>query len=211
MKDQNRRQFLVYSLNSSLDIAARIIPGKPLFFSSKEKAEEVILRFKDLYPFLYDEKLQGERVYCLVLEEFELDSPYRYQLSTSVYSPEGHLLSESLVPDAGPFLGRYESSIHHEIGEVVEMPFGDQLVFGIVLEQPMSFNEAAGVYGYTASDDCYTVMHHQSHEVSYVHSPMVFKPTREVPGIVKEDLVSAFKQGIEKGTDVIPQGDDIRK
>lgn len=197
MKDQNRRQFLVYSLNMSLDVSARIIPGKPLFFSCKEKAEEVISRFKYLYPFLYDEKLQGERVYCLVLEEFELDSPYRYQLSTSVYSPEGLLLCESIVPDGGPFLGRYESSIYHEIGEVIEMPFGDQLIFGIVLEQPMSFNEAAGAYGYTASDDCYTVINHPNHEVAYVHSPMVFKPTREVPDTVKEDLLFAFKHGKE--------------
>ncbi|MDD4972134.1 MAG: hypothetical protein PHT07_22125 [Paludibacter sp.] len=172
----------------------RIRSSKPLFFSGRAEAEEVIHTFKDLYPFLYGGISQGERVYCLVLEEFELDLPYRYQLSTSVYSPEGFLLTDSMVPDDGPFCGRSEKSIHHEIGDVVELPFGDQLIFGIVVEKPMSLNEVAGTYGLTASDDCYTVIHHKTQEVNYAYAPMVFKPTREVAEEVREELLSAFNE-----------------
>ena len=198
MKNNEWRLFLVYSLNICFDNPVNISPGKPLFFSNKKKAEEVISRFKDHYPFLYGDSLHEERVYCLVLEEFELDSPYRYQLSTSVFSPEGQLLTESLVPDDGPFLGRPEKTMYHEVGEVVELPFGNQLVFGIVVEKPMCFNEGAGLYGLTASDDCYTVIHHQSREVNYAHSPMVFKPSRDVPEEVRKDLTFAFEKCKER-------------
>ena len=192
MKNLERRLFIVYALSTTLCEPVNIRPGKPLYFSSKETAEIVIQKFKELYHFLYEDA--EERVYCLVLEEFELDSPYRYQLSTSVYSPDGLLLTDSIVPDDGPFYGRPENTIHHEIGEVVELPFGDQLVFGIILERPISFNEAAGVYGLTASDDCYTVIHHKTHEVNYAHSPMIFKPTGEVPEDVRKDLQLAYEQ-----------------
>lgn len=192
MKNQKWRLFLVYSLNTHVDNPVDIHPGKPLYFSSKENAENFVIRYKDYYPFLYGEIMHSERVYCLVLEEFELDSPYRYQLSTSVYSPDGKLLTDSLVPDDGPFYGRPEKSIHHDVGEVVEMPFGNQLVFGIILEQPVHFNEEAGKYGLTASDDCYTVIHHKSHELNYAYAPLVFKPSREVPEEVRKDLMYVF-------------------
>lgn len=198
MKNNEWRLFLVYSLNICFDNPVNISPGKPLFFSNKKKAEEVISRFKDHYPFLYGDSSHEERVYCLVLEEFELDSPYRYQLSTSVFSPEGQLLTESLVPDDGPFLGRPEKTMYHEVGEVVELPFGNQLVFGIVVEKPMCFNEDAGLYGLTASDDCYTVIHHQSREVNYAHSPMVFKPSRDVPEEVRKDLTEQLQKSRNK-------------
>jgi len=198
MKNNEWRLFLVYSLNICFDNPVNISPGKPLFFSNKKKAEEVISRFKDYYPFLYGDSSHEERVYCLVLEEFELDSPYRYQLSTSVFSPEGQLLTESLVPDDGPFLGRPEKTMYHEVGEVVELPFGNQLVFGIVVEKPMCFNEDAGLYGLTASDDCYTVIHHQSQEVNYAHSPMVFKPSRDVPEEVRKDLTEQLQKSRNK-------------
>jgi len=192
MENQQRKLFLVYSLNTFKDESARIRPGKKLYFSSIEKAEETIFKFKDLFTFLFDD-LHNEHVYCLVIEEFKLDSPYRSQLSTRVYSPDGRKLSECMVPDEGPFFGRAESLIHHEIGSVVEMPYGDQLIFGIVIGQPMSFNENACTYGLTASDDCYTVIHHQSMELNYAHSPMVFKPTREVSEEVRADLMLAYQ------------------
>lgn len=192
MKNQKRGLYLVYSLNVSKDKPTCIRQGKPLYFSSKENAEDIILRFKDLFAFLYEDLTQGSSVYCIVLEEFELDSPYRYQLSTRVYSPDGLLLSDCIVPDDGPFFGRAKNSIHHGIGEVVELPYGDQLVFGIVIEQPACFNEHVKKYGFTASDDCYTIIHHPSHEVNYAHAPLVFKPTKAVSETVREDLQQAF-------------------
>jgi len=194
MKNHDQKLFLVYSLNTLLNNSICIHPAKPLYFSTKEKAEQVILKFVDLYPFLYEDSSPNEKVYCIVLEEFELDLPYRYQLSTRVYTPHGLLLSDSIVPDDGPFYGRTVNSIHHEVGEVVELPYGDQLVLGIVIKQPLSFNEVVGSYGFTASDDCYTVIHQQSNEVNYAHAPLVFKPSREVPDVIRKDLLLAFNQ-----------------
>jgi hypothetical protein len=197
MKNHERGLYLVYSLNTSGEDPACIRPGKSLYFSTKEKAEEVILSFKNLYTFLYDDSSAGEHIYCIVLEEFELDSPYRYQLSTRVYSPNGLLLSDCIVPDDGPFFGRTKNRMHHDIGDVVELPYGEKLMFGIVIEQPACFNEEARSYG-TASDDCYTVIHHPSCEVNYAHAPMVFKPTRDIQETVREDLLQAFDQIVKE-------------
>jgi hypothetical protein len=194
MESQQRKLFLVYSLNTVSNKSVSIRPIKPLYFSDIEKAKDVISKFKEFYSFLYDEESQDEHVYCIVLEEFELDSPYRYQLSTRVYSPDGELLGDCIVPDDGPFLGRSKNLIYYEKGEVVELPHGDQLIFGIIVGQPMCFNENANVYGLTASDDCYTVIHHNSLEVDYAHAPMVFKPTREVSKEVRAELLYAFQQ-----------------
>jgi len=191
MENHQQRLFLVYSLNTIGKDSITIRPGKPLYFSNMEKAEDLIQKFENLNAYLYDQS-QEERVYCLVLDEFELDSPHRYQLSTKVYSPQGRLLSECMVPDDGPFLGRSKNLIHHEIGDVVELPHGDQLLFGIIIGKPMNFNEEAGQYGLTASDDCYAVIHQQSHEVDYAHAPMVFKPTRDISDEVKTQLLTAF-------------------
>lgn len=193
MEKHQQGLFLVYSLNTFGKDSATIRPGKPLYFSKLEKALDVIQHFEDLNAFLYDDS-QEEHIYCLVLDEFELDSPHRYQLSTKVYSPQGRLLCDCMVPDDGPFLGRSKNLIHHEIGDVVELPLGDQLLFGIIIGQPMSFNEEAGMYGMTASDDCYAVIHQQSPEVDYAHAPMVFKPTREITNEVKNQLLTAFNQ-----------------
>lgn len=184
--------FLVYSLNIINDDALSIHPGKKLYFSQLEKAEDFILRFSENFSFLYDEN-QDEHVYCLVMDEFEMDSTYRNQLSTRVYSPEGQLISSCMVPDDGPFLGRPKMHMHHEVGDVVEFPYGNQLVFGIVVSQPMCFNEHAGEYGLTASDDCYALLHQRSPEIDYAHAPLVFKPTHEISDEVKMDLQTAFR------------------
>lgn len=194
MKEQKKRLFLVYSVNTSTDDSVRIHLGKSLYFSTKEKAEDLIKKFKDVYCFLYEDQTSAERVYCIVLEEFELDSPYRYQLSTSVYSPDGLLLSDSMVPDDGPFYGRPENLIQHKIGDVIELPYGDQLIFGIVVGQPAGLNDQVNTYGFIASDDSYAILPHSSHEVDYAFAPMVFKPTRDVPDIIRKDLEQAFAQ-----------------
>lgn len=194
MNQQKKRLFIVYSLNTSMDDSIRINRGKSLYFSTREKAEDLIKKFKDTYDFLYVDQVSSEKVYCLVLEEFELDSPYRYQLSTSVYSPEGQLLCDSMVADDGPFYGRPDNLMQHKIGDVVELPYGDQLVFGIVVGQPATLNEQTYAYGFTASDDSYAIIPHHCQDVDYAFAPMVFKPTRDVPDIVRKDLEQALAQ-----------------
>jgi hypothetical protein len=192
MKEE-KMLFLIYPLNASSESPATIRPGKPIFFSNREKAESMISRFKELYAFLYDEVTQGERVYCLIMEEYALDSPYRYQLSTRVYSPEGSLINDSLIPDDGPFLGRPRSTIQHQIGDLVELPCGDRLLFGIVVGQPACMCEENIPYGLSASDDCYTVIQHPDLDVNYAHSPMVFKPSRQISEEVRSALSEALK------------------
>lgn len=194
MKNQEKRLFIVYSLNLIANEHSAIKTGKQLYFSNLEKAEDCVQKYNEVYPFLYESTIHSESVYCIVIEEYGLDSHYRCQLSTRVYSPSGLLLSDSLIPDDGPFMGRQPDAIHHDIGEIVEIPYGSELVFGIVLEQPMTFSESAAKYGYTASDDCYTVIHHNKNDVSYAYAPLVFKPTVNLSQKVKEDLISAYKQ-----------------
>ncbi len=185
--------YLVYSLNVTTDQYAVIKPGKPLFFSSKTKAEDVILRYKELYSFLYDETSQGEKVYCLILETYAMDSPYRYQLATRVYTPEGRLVNDCLVPDDAPFYGRPQGSIQHQVGDLVEVPCGDRLLIGIVASQPVCLCEGNKPYGLSASDDCYTIIQHPDLEINYAHAPLVFKPSRSVEPSVYETLQTALK------------------
>lgn len=197
MKNENEL-YVVYSLSVASGTQAMIKPSKPLFFSEKWRAESVIKKFNELYAFLYDETSQGERVYCLVMETFALDSPYRYQLATRVYTPSGELINDCLIPDDGPFTGRPASTIHHQLGDVVEVPCGDHLLFGIVVEQPAMVCEKTSSYGLGASDDCYTIIQHPDMEVNYAHSPLVFKPTRAVSVEVAEALHSAMSSYLTK-------------
>lgn len=194
MEHNDQGVYLVYPLNLSKSEANGIQPGKPLYFSNRDKAEEVIHRFHEIYHYLYD-KNADSRVYCLVLEKYALDFQYRYQLSTWVYSAEGQFLSDCIVPDDGPFYGRQKSGICHEIGEIVEIPYGERLVFGIVVELPLCLNEENQIdYGFTASDDCYTVIQYPDNEIHYAHSPMVFKPSVAISEIVREELQLAYQE-----------------
>jgi hypothetical protein len=194
MEHKEQGVYLVYALNLSKSEPNSIQPGKPLYFSTSEKAIDVIRHYREIYPFLYSSE-SDSRVYCLVLEKYALDIQYRYQLSTWVYSAEGLFLSDCVVPDDGPFFGRQKSGICHEIGEIVEIPYGEHLVFGIVVEQPLCLNEENRIdYGFTASDDCYTVIQYPDNEIHYAHSPMVFKPSTLVTDKVKDELQSAFQQ-----------------
>ena len=194
MEHKEQGVYLVYALNLNKTVPNSIQPGKPLYFSNRVNAEDVIRRYHEIYHYLYDVNADS-RVYCLVLEKYALDFLYRYQLSTRVYSAEGHFLSDCIVPDDGPFYGRQRSGICHEIGEIVEIPYGERLVFGIVVEQPLCLNEENRIdYGFTASDDCYTVIQYPENEIHYAHSPMVFKPSTAVSDCVKDDLQIAFQQ-----------------
>lgn len=194
MEQRNQGVYLVYALNLNKSEPNSIQPGKPLYFSSREKAEHVIQRYCDFYPYLYEDINSDSRVYCLVMEQYAIDSHYRYQLSTWVYSAEGQFLSDCVIPDDGPFFGRQRSGICHEIGEIVEIPYGERLVFGIVVEQPLCLNEEHRVdYSLTASDDCYTVLRYPDNEIHYAHSPMVFKPSKTVAERIQTDLKNAFQ------------------
>ena len=87
--------FLVYPLLVSTTDQPTIRASKPLFYSCKSEAMTLIRNFKQHYGFLYDEKTQEEHVYCLVLEEFAFDSPYRYQLATCVLDRKSTRLNSS--------------------------------------------------------------------------------------------------------------------
>lgn len=194
MEHNDQGVYLVYALNINKSEPNVIQTGKPLYFSNREKAELVIRRYPEIYQYLYDSNAES-RVYCLVLEKYALDCHYRYQLSTWVYSADGQFLSDCVVPDDGPFFGRQKSGICHEIGDIVEIPYGERLSFGIVVEQPLCLNEENRVdYGFTASDDCYTVIQYPENEIHYAHSPMVFKPSSPVSRAVREELQLAFSK-----------------
>lgn len=192
MKNAENGLYLVYALLLNKKEFNTIQKGKPLYFSQLNKAVDAIERFTEHFPFLYEESSSDVRVYCLVLEQYALNTTFRYQLATWVYSADGKLLCDCEIPDDGPFLGRQKSEICHEIGEIVEFPLGNQLYYGIVVEQPIFFSEEASKYGYTASDDCYGVLRYPEKEVVYPHAPLVFKPKQIVSDSVRSELQSAY-------------------
>jgi hypothetical protein len=190
MERNNAGLFLIYALFLEKSDERIIQTGKPLYFSSSENAIETIRTFSTHYPYLYNDSTSDQQIYCLIMEQYALDTTYRYQLSTWVFSKDGALLCDSLVPDDGPFWGRQKSAICHQLGDLVEAPLGNKLYYGIVIEQPISFNENVGDYGLTASDDCYAVMRYPDKEIFYAHAPFVFKPTGKVDIKIRDFLVS---------------------
>ena len=198
MEHHNEGIFLVYALILQKTNSNGIRPSKPLYFSNKEQAMVAVRQYADYFPFLYHGDDSEERVYCLIVECFALNLSYRLQLATWVFSPEATLLSECLVPDDGPFLGRANHTIEHRIGEIVEVPIGDQLVWGVVLEQPLCFHESNLKYGYTASDDCYTILCYPDHELHYAHAPFVFKPeiqpNSDIEATLRKAVTSFYTQ-----------------
>jgi hypothetical protein len=192
MKNTENELYLVYALLLNKTEVNTIQKGKPLYFSHLDKAVNAIKRYPEHFPYLFEEKTSDFKVYCIIMEQYALNTTFRYQLATWVYSSDGALLSDCKIPDDGPFLGRQKNTICHEIGEIVEFPLGNQLYYGIVVEQPISFNEDAGKYGYTASDDCYGVLRYPENEVVYPHAPLVFKPKNHVLESVRLELQSAY-------------------
>ena len=194
MKNTENGLYLVYPLLLDKNQSNRISNGKPLYYSSYGNAVCVIEEFSKHYPYLYTNTDSNDQVYCLVIEHYAMDTSFRYQLATWVFSADGKLLCDCVIPDDGPFLGRQKNKICHELGEIVEIPSGNQLFYGIVLEQPLCFNEEAGKYGLTASDDCYAVIRYPENEIYYAHTPLVFKPTFTIPEPVRNNLISAYQE-----------------
>lgn len=180
MKQKDLELYLVYALMIEKTKERNVYREKPLFFSNRQKALEVVEHYQVHFPFLYESPENNHSIYCLVMEQFALDSTYRYQLSTWVFDQQGRLLCDCLIPDDGPFHGRPDESICHQLGEIVETPLGNQIFYGKIVEQPLRMNEKGNLYGLTASDDCYGVMRYPDGSIFYAHAPMVFKPTLEI-------------------------------
>src|SRR5665647_1115397 len=97
MEHKNQGVYLVYALNLNKSEPNSIQPGKPLYFSNRENAVDVIRRYPEIYHYMYDVNADS-RVYCLVLEKYALDFQYRYQLSTWVYSAEAVSYTHLTLP-----------------------------------------------------------------------------------------------------------------
>lgn len=191
--------FCMYALSVELKTEKKLIKRtSSLYFSSEEKAVQAAKEYRQYYACVYDPVVSAEELYCIIVEGRKLDSIYKDVLFTKVYSPEGQLLDSCEVADGEPFQGRKKESILHQPGDLVEIPFGEELCLGVVLGQPPVFNENQSLYGLSSSDDSYTLLVYPSMEVDYAYAPLVFKPRFKIDEAAKQNLLAAWKkQGLQ--------------
>lgn len=186
--------FSMYALSVELKTEKKLIKRtSSLFFSSEEKAAQAAKEYRHYYACMYDSKVSAEELYCIIVEGRKLDSIYKEVLCTKVYSPEGQLLDSCEVADGESFPGRKKESVFHQSGDLVEIPFGEELCLGVVLGQPPIFNENQELYGLSSSDDSYMLLVYPSMEVDYAYAPLVFKPRYKINEAVKQELLTAWK------------------
>lgn len=160
--------------------------GLSLYFSDMDEAETAVRRYRDAYHFFYDLEAGSMELYCLLLDEYELDCIYPKKLSTRVYSPQGVLKDEMKVCEDDESYGGAPAASAFLEGDIVEAPLGENLRVGIVLQCPNR-------------DDVehYKILFYPNMEEEYVYAPLVFEPLHPVPGRVSlalQHLWAAYKE-----------------
>ncbi len=189
--------FVLYALNLENRVKGELTAGESLYYSSLSKAQKAARAYRETYSFLYEPDCQRE-LYCLVLEEYQMNADFPRRLSMRVLSPEGKLVDSSFCDSDDVYRGRPESFLRHQVGDIVEVPVGDRLCLGIVLERPLSQSDlsmkAAESQCEYGADDSYTLITYPSMEVDYVDAPLVFKPMHEPTAGVSRCLKDALAQ-----------------
>ncbi len=187
--------FNLYALSVELKSEKKLIKRtSSLFFSSEEKAAQAAKEYRHHYACVYDTTVSAEELYCIIVEGRKLDSIYNDVMCTKVYSPEGQLIDSCEVADGESFQGRKKEYVFHQPGDLVEIPFGEELRLGVVLGQPPVFKENQSLYGLSSSDDSYTLLVYPSMEVDYAYAPLVFKPRYKIDEAVKQNLLAGWKK-----------------
>ncbi len=176
----NDRLFVLSALNTNEECPGELQQSRPLYFSSLKQAQIAAACFRQAYSFIYECGANSKSLYCLVLEEYEMDSIFQLKLSTRVFSAEGEELDCSIASDDGQFTGRPEKLQRHKVGDIVEATCGEHLNLGIVLQRPLTEKEVARKVSGKVQDDCYTILSYPSLDVDYVQSPFVFTPKGQV-------------------------------
>lgn len=193
----NDRLFVLSALNTNEECPGELQQSRLLFFSSLKQAQIAAACYRQAYSFMYECGANSKSLYCLVLEEYEMDSIFQHKLSTRVFSSEGEELDSSVSPDGVPFTGRPEKLQRYKVGDIVESTCGEHVNLGIVLERPLTEKEVARKSSDKQHDDCYKILSYPSLDVDYVHSPFVFTPKHHVDNDISSYLHEAMDAYIE--------------
>ena len=157
------------NLDRSCEPEPLLRQGLSLYFSDMDEAENAVSRYQEAYHFLYDSQDASMELYCLLLDEYELDCMYPKKLSTRVYSPQGLLKEQMKVCEEGSVYGESMIVTAFLEGDLVEAPVGELLRLGIVLQTPNK-----------KDDDHYKILFYPDMEEDYIYAPLVFEPSRPV-------------------------------
>lgn len=186
---EGNKLYILYALNveyrQSTD--AVLSQGASLYFSDMEKVEEMLKSYRHRYACFYDPEVSDTQLYCLIVDEYEMNVIYPKKLSCRVYSPEGLMKSRMSVCEDEQAYGRVLPSPDFKEGDVVEAPIGDYLQTAIVLACPVSKEE-----------NYYTLLVYPDMEVEYVYAPLLFKPSVGPDDAVVQCLQQASAQWTNK-------------
>lgn len=189
--------YALSALSTEKESSAVLSKSTVLYFSDQNRLEQAVNEYKQAYSFLYDEHDGTKELYCLMVEEYRVNTLYPQKLSTRVYSPDGVLIEDCDIPDGAHFAGRKEEQLMHKVGDIVETPYGENLCLGIVVDRP-PVQEREASYPMSASDDSYTLLLYPSMELDYAHTPLVFKPRHQVKEEIRCQLQEALAQYVVK-------------
>lgn len=176
--------FILYALNVEYrpSEGALLSQSASLYFSSLEKAEEVVASYRQRYACFYDASVTDTQLYCLVVDEYEMDVLYPKKLSIRVYSPEGCMKHQMRVCEDEESYGRVLPPPQFFPGDLVEAPIGDYLHTGIVLACPIAEEE-----------NYYSLLVYPSMEVEYVFAPLLFEASSPIDELAQEALQRAYE------------------
>ncbi len=176
--------FVLNALNLELcrENGSVLRQGLSLYFSNLMEAEQVIKDYRNAYRFFYEEETSSLELYCLLLDEYQMDCVYPKKLSTRVYSPDGFLKDRMRVCEEGEDYGESPVMSGFLPGDLVEAPIGEYLQTAIVVFAP-----SAPDYDY------YQLIVYPSMETEYVYAPLVFPPSRPLSNLLCHQLTAALK------------------
>ncbi|MBO5916601.1 MAG: hypothetical protein J6Q25_06780 [Bacteroidales bacterium] len=176
--------FILYALNVEYrpSEGALLSQSASLYFSTLDKVEEVVGSYRQRYACFYDASVTDTQLYCLVVDEYEMDVLYPKKLSVRVYSPEGSMRHQMRVCEDEESYERVLPPSQFFPGDLVEAPIGDYLHTGIVLECPKS-----------KEDNYYTLLVYPELEQEYVYAPLLFEPSLSLDDRVTNVLLQAWE------------------
>ena len=176
--------FILYALNVEYrpSEGALLSQSASLYFSTLDKVEEVVGSYRQRYACFYDASVTDTQLYCLVVDEYEMDVLYPKKLSVRVYSPEGSMRHQMRVCEDEESYERVLPPSQFFPGDLVEAPIGDYLHTVIVLECPKS-----------KEDNYYTLLVYPELEQEYVYAPLLFEPSLSLDDRVTNVLLQAWE------------------
>lgn len=181
--------FILYALNVEYrpSEGALLSQSASLYFSTLDKVEEVVASYRQRYACFYDASVTDTQLYCLVVDEYEMDVLYPKKLSVRVYSPEGSMRHQMRVCEDEENYERVLPPSQFFPGDLVEAPIGDYLHTGIVLECPAAEEE-----------NYYSLLVYPSMEVEYVFAPLLFEASSPIDKQAQVALQQAYEQQKKK-------------